>query len=159
MILQCWHWSQTLKNGSFAILPNQNLSWMLADLLYQSLAWCCSVLIFVMAIWFQVRAPLSLRHTEQTDGGQPGSCTTFNQAELCHDAVVLLCMCRADLRFLENFVVTAIKMTKHFGCFGVRQQQSRNLALFDCYPMPKWLNLPLGLKFNSEFLNDILWPF
>lgn len=64
-----------------------------------------------------------------------------------------------DFRLRENFVVTAIKMTKDFGHPGARQQQSRNRAGIDLYPMPKWLNLPLGLKFNSEFLNDILWPF
>ena len=64
-----------------------------------------------------------------------------------------------DFRLRENFVVMAIKMTKDFGRPGARQQQSRNRAVLDLYPMLKWLNLPLGLKFNSEFLNVILWPF
>lgn len=64
-----------------------------------------------------------------------------------------------DFRLRENCVVTAIKMTKDFGSPGARWQQSRNRAVFDLYPMPKWLNLPLGRKFNSEFLHDILWPF
>lgn len=64
-----------------------------------------------------------------------------------------------DFRIRENFVVTAIMITKDFGCPGARQKQSRNRAVSDLYPMPQWLNPPLGLKFNSEFLNDILWPF
>lgn len=53
-------------------------------------------------------------------------------------------------------MVTAIKMTKDFGRPGDRQQQNRNRAVFDLYPMPKRLNLPLGLNLNAEFLSDIL---
>lgn len=64
-----------------------------------------------------------------------------------------------DFRPWENLVVTTIKMTKDFGHPGARQQQSRNRAGFDLYPKPKWLNLPLGLNLNSEFLSDIFWPF
>lgn len=42
-----------------------------------------------------------------------------------------------DFRPWENFVVTAIKMTEDSGLPETKQQQSRNRAVFDLYPMPK----------------------
>lgn len=153
LVHQRWHGSQTFKNDRFVIHPNPNYSWILTDL-SQSFVWRCSMAISVMVTRFGATEPHRADRWEKAGLlGWFETCGALARPGCCSECA------EQDFRLRENFIVTAIKMTKDFGHPGARQHQSRNRAGFDLYPMPKWLNFPLGLKFNSEFLNDILWPF